>query len=63
MVSFFTATWMELNHNKSMLLVNEAQDEELERVVEIFPFAWKYIEAGLKYLGFMLKPNSCTFKD
>lgn len=44
------------------MLQNAFQEGLSERAKDFFPFDGKSIE-GLKYLGFVLKPNSYSFKD
>ena len=57
------ATGMLINIEKMMLAHNEFLEELIQRSNEILSYPTKSMAHGFKYLGFLLKPNSYTFKD
>jgi len=54
---FSKATGMQINEGKSTLSINVMGEEDITFCKTIFPFEVKYLEVGMKYLGFHLKPN------
>ena len=56
------ATWMHINVEKSILSENGLQKEVRSRIRDEIPYIVKPMEEGFKYLGFILKPNSYSFK-
>jgi hypothetical protein len=60
---FGKATWMEINSRKSTLSTYNLDREEIDLYKRIFPFEYKEMEEGLKYLGFHLKPNRYRKED
>ena len=48
---------------KSILSENGLLEEVRSRVRDELPYIVKPIKEGFKYLGFVLKPNSYSFKD
>jgi hypothetical protein len=55
---FSLATGMVINGGKSMIITQNMDEEEIEEYRNFFSFEIKGLDAGLKYLGFHLKPNS-----
>jgi hypothetical protein len=55
---FGKATRMMINDRKSSLSIQNLEEEEIGLYRSLFPFEMKEFNAGLKYLGFHLKPNS-----
>jgi hypothetical protein len=60
---FSKATGMVINEGKSSLTTNLLTEEELGAFRQHFPFVEKKLEEGLKYLGFVLKPNDYRKED
>ena len=60
---FSNATGMEINLEKSTLSTHLLGDDEIQLFSGIFPYKLEVFENGLKYLGFVLKPNSYQKKD
>jgi hypothetical protein len=54
---------MQMNHNKSNLLVSEVQDDVVVEFDLILPYTRQSIYVGIKYLRFELKPNYYLFED
>jgi hypothetical protein len=53
---FGRATRMQINGKKSTLSPNLMEEEEINTYKELFPFEFIPFDAGLKYLGFHLRP-------
>jgi hypothetical protein len=49
---------MEINKQKSSINFSSLDEEEAIYIVERLPFQVLDIDEGLKYLGFLLKPNN-----
>jgi hypothetical protein len=60
---YFVATGMEINMGKSALYTYGLNDSLSTRIERIFSFQHLDFEGGLKYLGFILKPNNYGNKD
>jgi hypothetical protein len=60
---FKHATGMEINKQKSSITFSSMEDEEILYFLERLPFQSLDIEEGLKYLGFLLKPNDYRKTD
>jgi hypothetical protein len=60
---FFKATGMDFIPQNSMFLEVGWDDVELNLLKEIFPFEFKTLDAGFKYLGFYIKKNCYTRVD
>ena len=60
---FATATGMEINDGKSTLTTHNMDVEESRHAIHTFPFLRESLDDGLKYLGFLLKPNNYLKKD
>jgi hypothetical protein len=54
---FKQATGMEINAQKSSITFSSLDEEETLYIVERLPFQVFDLDEGLKYLGFLLKPN------
>ena len=54
---------MTVNPQKSTLIAHNMEDLEIQRYSTLFPFELKFLEEGLKYLGFKLKPNHYKKED
>jgi len=54
---------MQINIQKSTLSFTDLEREEEELYKRLFPFTPLDFSAGLKYLGFHLKPNNYLKKD
>jgi hypothetical protein len=54
---------MQINIQKSTLSFTKMEREEEELYKRLFPFTPLDFPAGLKYLGFQLKPNNYLKKD
>jgi hypothetical protein len=54
---------MELNRGKYSIRFNAMGEEACVQLEFFFPFYSSDIEEGIKYLGFMLKPNSYGYAD
>jgi hypothetical protein len=54
---------MQINVVKSIMLTNEIKLQDKVQLQDLFPYACKSIDKGLKYLGFTLKPNPYRFED
>jgi hypothetical protein len=48
--------------NRDILLDNGLQEEVSEQLKGLLPFERKNLDKGLKYLGFVLKPNDYQFR-
>jgi hypothetical protein len=55
---FSKATGMEINAAKSTLTTHLLRPDELDELIRTFPYNLVGLDAGLKYLGFSLKPNN-----
>jgi len=55
---FSTATGMESNRLKSRISFSYFTQQEIEITLHKFPFQCPFLEHGLKYLGFHIKPHS-----
>ena len=55
---FSSATNMEINVEKSTLTIHGMDDEEIRHATTHFPYNRATLDEGLKYLGFLLKPNN-----
>jgi hypothetical protein len=60
---FSKATGMKINEGKSTLTTNLLSEEEGQTLRLYFPFEEKKLDDGLKYLGFLLKPNDYRKED
>ena len=60
---FSFATGMEINAGKSSLMTHGMDVVEVRHATTLFPFIRANLDEGLKYLGFMLKPNNYLKKD
>jgi hypothetical protein len=60
---FSRAIGMIINEEKSTLTTNLLSYEERGLFRQLFPFSEKTLEEGLKYLGFVLKPNDYMKED
>jgi hypothetical protein len=54
---------MRINERKSTLSVHNLEEEELDYYRSLYPYEVKDFDAGLKYLGFHLKPNCYKKED
>ena len=54
---------MEVNVLKYCILFNEVKQEELDKILSLFPLHIDNIDKGLKYLGYFLKPTDYYSKD
>jgi hypothetical protein len=63
LIFFSKATCMVINEGKSSLTTNLLTEEESLVYQQHFPFEEKRIDDGLKYLGFILKPNDYKKED
>jgi hypothetical protein len=61
--SFCKSNGMEINMNKSCILFNDLSDNLKRYIAHIFPMNMEPLDNGLKYLGFILKPNNYTKGD
>jgi len=57
------STRMELNNKKSSIRVNELEAEEKEILERQFPFEILNLDVKIKYLGFVIKPNSYGYAN
>ena len=60
---FSTATGMEINVRKSTLTTHGIEDEEVRHAITYSPYNRATLDEGLKYLGFLLKPNNYLKRD
>ena len=60
---FSSTTGMEINVGKSTLTTHGMEEEEVRHATTLFPFNRATLDEGLKYLGFLLKPNNYLKKD
>jgi hypothetical protein len=60
---FCQASGMEINYQKPCFLYNNIEVELLVRLDEIFGIPIANIDHGMKYLGFLLKPNDYRVSD
>ena len=60
---FKQATGMEINEQKSSITFSSMEYEEIIYFLERLPFQVLDIEEGIKYLGFLLKPNDYRKTD
>ena len=60
---FSSTTGMEINVGKSSLTTHGMDDVEVRHTTTHFPFNRATLDEGLKYMGFMLKPNNYLKKD
>ena len=56
------ATDMAVNIEKFRLIYINISEELLSKVKVLHPYSTIPISEGFKYLGFILKPNSCAFQ-
>jgi hypothetical protein len=54
---------MEINMNKYCILFNDLSDNLKRQIAQIFPMKMEPLDNGVKYLGFILKPNNYTKGD
>ena len=54
---------MMVNASKSCLVSNMVQKEDLQYMIDQFPFLSHNFDKGIKYLGFCLKPNDYKKAD
>jgi hypothetical protein len=52
---YCTTTGMQINKDKSIMLSCTLEEVSLEQLKDCFPFSWKSLDEGKKYLGFDLK--------
>jgi len=60
---FKRATGMIINEGKFVLVANMNQNDDFHYMVGFFPFQVETMDRGLKYLGFLLKPNNYLKED
>ena len=60
---FSSATGMEINVGKSTLMIHGIDEEEIRHATTHFPYNRAMLDEGLKYLGFLLKPNNYLKRD
>ena len=60
---FRKVTGMMINASKSCLVINMVQEEDLQYMIDKFPFQSHNFDDGIKYLGFYLKPNDYKKAD
>lgn len=60
---FCNAFGLEVNCRKSFILHSCKDQSNLSAIREFFPFNASYFDEGLRYLGFILKPNGYGPKD
>jgi len=60
---FSKAIGMEINSEKSTLTTHLLRHDEFEALNRTFPYNIASLDAGLKYLGFSLKPNNYLKQD
>ena len=60
---FSIATSMEINEGKSSMMTHGMDEVEVRHASTLFPYIHVTLDEGLKYLGFMLKPNNYLKKD
>jgi hypothetical protein len=60
---FFQASSMEINCQKTCFLYNNIEEDLLVRLDEIFGIPITNLDLGMKYLGFLLKPNEYRVSD
>lgn len=58
-----TGAGMVLNKDKSSIGMSLMGPMIMQILLTYFPFLTNYIDDGLKYLGFHIKPNDCRLKD
>lgn len=49
--------------NKSTILINELSGEVKTQAASLFPMIISDLEQGVKYIGFLLKPNGYIYED
>ena len=54
---------MVVNIEKSTISCSNLSEQETHRIALCFPFRMMDLDAGIKYLGFFLKPNSYLKAD
>ena len=54
---------MEINVGKSTLMIHGIDEEEIRHATTHFPYNRAMLDEGLKYLGFLLKPNNYLKRD
>ena len=57
------ATGMVVNLGKSTISCSNLSEQETHRIALRLPFRMMELDAGIKYLGFFLKPNSYLKAD
>ena len=60
---FSKSTRMEINVGKSTLCTHMLSDVELLEISGFFPYKLEELDGGMKYLGFVLKPDSYQKQD
>ena len=60
---FSIETGLKISDKKSFLLYSCSDQGLTDSLLNIFPFSSRPIEKGLKYLGFIIKPNGYGAKD
>ena len=60
---FSSVNGMEINAGKSSPTTHGMDVVEVRHATTLFPYIRANLDEGLKYLGFMLKPNNYLKKD
>jgi hypothetical protein len=60
---FYTSIGMEVNKEKYLVLINGIQEEVASHLQSCLSFPQNHLDEGIKYMGFVLKPNDYLFKD
>lgn len=60
---FKVAIGMQVNLQKSTLSLNNLRETHIQYLISLFPLPTKELSEGLKYLGFLLKPNDYKKTD
>ena len=61
--TFYEASSMSINVNKSCFLQNGMEEENLQRITDILPYRTDDFRKGFSYLGYFLKPSGYLVKD
>jgi len=60
---FYRSTGMQVNIGNSLVLLNVLHEESANKLQGSLMFKKNGLDEGIKYLGFMLKPNEYDFRD
>ena len=63
LLQYYIASGLDVSNSKSYLLYSCKEQSPIDSLLSLFPFKSGICEEGVKYLGFLLKPNGYNPKD